>query len=88
MKKHDELTLGEKIMGLRMVNGEKMLTVGDSIAQIDMIAQELRATIDARGLPPHERQAMHDKLEDRVLSAKAAILDRAARGRGEQEGTE
>ncbi|WP_316237680.1 hypothetical protein [Bradyrhizobium sp. SZCCHNR1015] len=88
MTKRDELTLGEKIMGLRMVNGEMMLTVEDSIAQIDMLVEELRETIDRRNLPPRVLQAVRDELEDQVLRAKEAILDRAKRRRGAQEGRE
>jgi hypothetical protein len=74
-RKDEKLTLGEKMIGIQMVDGKKMITKGDSIAQIDLAAEMLREEIDSKDVSPAHRRALHDSLNEMILRAKERILD-------------
>lgn len=70
----EKLTLMEQLMNVQMVDGEKMITKGDSIKQIDLLAETFREEIDGLDIPPEVRARHHAVLEELLLQAKERVL--------------
>ncbi|WP_316192416.1 MULTISPECIES: hypothetical protein [unclassified Bradyrhizobium] len=82
MGKNEELTLAEQMCRVQIVDGKKMITVADSVAQIDLAAEFIHEEINGRDLPPDIRAAMHAQVDEKVLRAKEAILREVERRTG------